>query len=746
MDRDDHTAGPLAGIEIPSTIGELQSDEHRAVLDAVLKLRKCGLERELSLPQIAVGGDQSAGKSSLLEALTGILFPWSDNVCTRFPTEIDLRCESKESLTIRIIPNESRSKSEQENLRKFSKSIADLTDLPKLMEDAVVAMGISTKDAETSRSFAKDVLSIEICGPSLLHLTFVDIPGLIQSSTGSVPAAEIAVASEITDRYISRHRTICLAVISGTYDAANQSILQRARKYDPSGERTLGVITKVDMCPPGSGAEANFISLARNEDVSFKLGWHVIKNRRFEESHFTLQERNESESEFFRTSNFKSLPRKNVGIDSLRAKLSHIHFEHVRNELPGLRDDLERTLESTRSELAALGSSRSTPTECRMYLSQFLMDNQEVSKAAVNGHYENEYFKDTGNATFCVTDKSTIARLRAEVQYMNNSFAETLREKGHKYQFPVAEAPEQVTEEEEKLHEDAEAPSEATSSKQKAGPQMLTKKDSEAWVKQMLLRSRGTELIGNFNPHLIGELFWEQSSKWEELAGDHITAVRTICERFLTDLINAKAPPELKTRLWSSLVPGEIKMRHDAAFGELQKLIQDKKEFPINYNHYYTENMRKTSQERLKWRVHEAMPEPKHSEPQCRLGGHYEQYDVKAVADRVVAACTSKSPPDMETCSCEEILDCLLAIYKVQQKTFQANVVTQVIERHLLRDLGKILSPLIAIHMSDAEITALVAEAPATTRKRRDLTDRIKKLEEGQEIFRQLGVFAAVPV
>ena len=92
------------------------------------------------------------------------------------------------------------------------------------------------------------------------------------------------MVAEITNFYISQPRTICLAVVSATNDYANQPILTKVREVDLEGERTLGIITKPDRLDHGSGSEAAFIALARNEDIFFKLGWHVIKNRKFEES------------------------------------------------------------------------------------------------------------------------------------------------------------------------------------------------------------------------------------------------------------------------------------------------------------------------------------------------------------------------------------------------------------------------------------------------------------------------------
>jgi GTPase SAR1 family protein len=190
-----------------ASLEALQSNEQRLVLDTVAQVRKCGLESILALPQLVVCGDQSAGKSSVLEALTEIPFPRNDELCTRFATEIIMRRSTVDSLTIKVIPDDERPTNEKDSIKTFTETIQDFEELPKIMDRAMAVMGIGTSGPQAS-AFARDVLSVEIEGPSRPQLTFVDLPGLIQNETKGVTKADVELVQEITDRYISQSRTI----------------------------------------------------------------------------------------------------------------------------------------------------------------------------------------------------------------------------------------------------------------------------------------------------------------------------------------------------------------------------------------------------------------------------------------------------------------------------------------------------------------------------------------------------------
>lgn len=229
----------------------LCSEEHLHLLNAIDSLRSQGISHYVSLPQIIVCGDQSSGKSSVLEAISGVSFPVKSNLCIRFPTELILRKTKHVSVKVSIVPHHSRSERDRTSLSGFTEKLDSFQDLPDLIENAKAAMGIMT----LGKAFSRDLLRIEVCGPDRPHLTMVDLPGLIHSENKQQSAADIDLITDVVKGYMTEPRSIILAVVSAKNDYANQVVLKLAREADGSGTRTLGVVTKPDTLSPGTGSE-----------------------------------------------------------------------------------------------------------------------------------------------------------------------------------------------------------------------------------------------------------------------------------------------------------------------------------------------------------------------------------------------------------------------------------------------------------------------------------------------------------
>ena len=133
----------------------------------------------VDLPQIIVCGSQSSGKSSTLESLSGIAFPTSEGLCTRFATELILRRSDKPQIKVQIQPSADRTEEERTKLLKFCETQGEQRSLSNIIEAAKIEMGLSGTSGG-SRVFSTDVLRIESTSPNAPNLTLVDLPGLVR--------------------------------------------------------------------------------------------------------------------------------------------------------------------------------------------------------------------------------------------------------------------------------------------------------------------------------------------------------------------------------------------------------------------------------------------------------------------------------------------------------------------------------------------------------------------------------------
>jgi len=145
-------------------------------------------------------------------------------------------------------------------------------------------------------------------------------------------------------------------------------VLKLARTADKKGHRTLGVITKPDTLIEGSESEAMYVSLTRNQDVEFRLGWHVLKNMDSETGEWSLGDRDTKEVFFFSRGIWEDMSRSLLGVDRLRSRLSKVLLGQIAAELPSLIDEIEIKLGACRNRLDKLGEPRTTLVEQRLYL------------------------------------------------------------------------------------------------------------------------------------------------------------------------------------------------------------------------------------------------------------------------------------------------------------------------------------------------------------------------------------------
>ena len=604
----------------------LQSRDHRDLLDIIDKLRSKGISKYVDLPEIIVCGDQSAGKSSVLEAISGMSFPTKDNLCTRFATELVLRRDATSGVKITINPGPERSVEEKERLSRFQPEITIAEpNLGLVVEKAKDAMGLSD-----TKVFSTDTLRVELSGPDQPHLTMVDLPGLFRAGNKDQSTNDAAIVRNMVRSYMKRPRSIILAVVSAKSDFALQDVTEFARELDSKGIRTLGLITKPDTLDAGSDSEAAYVKLIRNEDVVFRLGWHVLKNRDYDMRNASSTERDQKEDEFFATGVWTSIEPVHLGVKFLRPRLSNVLKDQILRQLPSLLQDVEAGISECQTRIKRLGAPRATFEEQRRYLLQISREFSVLMKSAVDGVYNDLFF---GSAK---TEVGYQRRLRAVVQNTLTDFEEEMRLDGQTriiLDFPSDTVP--------------------------LKPDQISRSDYISEVKHLMRRSRGRELPGTFDPLIIGELFTEQCEPWRSIAVGYKDDILEAVYRVTQAILDHAAVEEISSGLFQIITRriDSLKADLDAKVSEL--LEPHYNSHPITYNHYLTENVQKAQAARRR-RSFEKMMKIFLKTDSIDDGLLY-----KIAPNRLLAMLDEQTQADMESYASDIAVDYMQAYYKV---------------------------------------------------------------------------------
>lgn len=607
----------------------LCSEDQLQLLNAVDSLRSQGVSHYISLPQIIVCGDQSSGKSSVLESISGVSFPVKSNLSTRFPIELILRKTPANSVNISISPHRSRNESDRESLGRFNETLDDFKDLPDLIEKAKSAMGVMAM----GRAFSNDILRIEVSGPDRPHLTIVDLPGLIHSENKHQSASDVQLIKDVVRSYMKESRSIILAVVSAKNDYANQVVLKLAQQADPRGARTLGVITKPDALIPGSGSEDMFLSLARNQDVEFRLGWHVVRNRDTEAEEWTFEQRDAQEQKFLSQGAWTGLPAASLGIVTLRDRLSKVLVQQIASELPNLIDEIANLSTQCQTQLGKLGQPRDTAHEQRKYLIEMSQSFQSLILAATQGTYNDPYF---GDAMSVVGYQK---RVRAVIQNLNREFAETMVSDGRRYTIVATKTKET-----------------------KERRDLLTRDEYINKIVPIIQRSRGRELPGMFNPMIVSELFKELSSPWAEIAEQHIRKTCKAIRLSLWHLVTHIADSTTMSGIFTGLFDSKLTSLLQDSQRKLSELLQPHQSgHPITYNHYFTETLQQIRTERQMKRMSSLLMNFFGVDSiETEIRKHH-SISLESLVEQLM----DQPEPDMDRVAASEALDCLHAYYKV---------------------------------------------------------------------------------
>jgi len=561
-----------------TTVSQLLSKDQEAILDCVDQLRAIGLQ--LPLPQIIVCGNQSSGKSSLLEAISRLSFPKGIGVCTTFPTELALRRGPTRDPTVDVKFLTSRTNEEKESIKNSLLSTASSNSFESVVREA--KKQLLAKDAATD-SICEDILHIEVHNPSWPPLTLVDLPGIIHFEGTRQTRGDVAKVRNLVRAYMRNPNTVILAVIPATEELESQLVLQLAKEVDPDGKRTMGIMTRPDEMREDQETVQRFVRYVKNEEHKFELGWHVVKNPGPSKRGCSMAERDNDEKQFFANVAWRDeVEPEQLGIACLRSRLSSVLMKITRPALPALQSRIQLKWKDCQTQLGKLGPLRSSRQEQLAFVTQKSIEFHGILDQSLRGDYDDLTFFKPG---LPVTDPR---RLRAAIQNLNEEFAEVMYKYGRKYIFPPPSDEPYL----EQFNSVVGPDSNQDFSRYTVPAYRNLSTPGNAWlsgypehVAKLAARNKGPELPGIPNSQLIGELFREQSESWEKIALSHVQYTCAVVQTSLKLIANHTAPPETADAICNHIMEEEMLKRKDLVERKLQELLKPyRRSHPITYD------------------------------------------------------------------------------------------------------------------------------------------------------------------
>uniref|UniRef100_A0A3B4CQR9 Dynamin-2 n=1 Tax=Pygocentrus nattereri TaxID=42514 RepID=A0A3B4CQR9_PYGNA len=286
-----------------------------------------GQSCNLDLPQIAVVGGQSAGKSSVLENFVGRDFlPRGSGIVTRRP------------LILQLVNNKAEY---AEFLHCKGKKFVDFDEVRQEIEAE------TDRITGSNKGISPIPINLRVYSPNVLNLTLIDLPGMTKVAVGDQP---VDIEHQIRDmllQFITKDSCLILAVTPANTDLANSDALKIAKEVDPQGMRTIGVITKLDLMDEGTDARD---ILENKLSGSCYIGV-VNRSQKDIDGRKDIRVALAAERKFFLSHPAYRHMAERMGTPHLQKTLNQQLTNHIRDTLPGLRSKLQSQLLSLEKEV-----------------------------------------------------------------------------------------------------------------------------------------------------------------------------------------------------------------------------------------------------------------------------------------------------------------------------------------------------------------------------------------------------------
>ncbi|KAM9447784.1 interferon-induced GTP-binding protein Mx2-like isoform 1-T2 [Salvelinus alpinus] len=351
----------------PRMFQDQLAEKVRPFIDLVDDMRAIGIDKELPLPAIAVVGDQSSGKSSVLESLSGVALPRGTGIVTRCPLQLQL-CNDRTVKWEAVITYGEKFRSEFDEPSEVVRHVEQA-------QNVLAGKGVG---------ICEDLITLKITSSTVCDLSLIDLPGIARVAVKGQPDDIGVQIKNLIMKFIKNKRTIILAVVPCNVDIATTEALKMAQEVDPEGTRTMAILTKPDLIDPG--AEKNVLEIVHNRVIVLNMGYVIVKCRGQKkiDENMSITDAIEEELEFFRNhEHFRSLLREEKATTKcLATKLSNALVKHIKKFLPQMSETIKEKLGEVKHLLSQIeGGPPMEPEEKRKYLIQVITDfNEQITQ------------------------------------------------------------------------------------------------------------------------------------------------------------------------------------------------------------------------------------------------------------------------------------------------------------------------------------------------------------------------------
>ncbi|KAF9123778.1 hypothetical protein BG015_005254 [Linnemannia schmuckeri] len=674
----------------------IQNTDYQDIIDKINRIRSYGLSKMVTIPQIAILGDQSSGKSSVLEAITKLSFPRNIETCTRFATQVNLR-QGDTSQMSAFIDGES----------EFNEKYQPL-DTQDCNWDVHSAVTEANEILCANTEISEKVLEITISGPTLSPLTIIDLPGYINTTIDGQDKTIVQTIRTINTRYIKDSRTIILAVVPANVDLNNIYVLGEAERYDQNNERTIPIVTKPDTIE--QDLLPNLIQTIQNKRKFMKLGYLVMRNSSYKDIDMSWNDARRLEEEFFNSSPLWSqVPAANKGRVRVKIFLGELLFNHIKKELPFLKKDILDLVSKCEKEIADMGPPVLSMGMAKTRYYESILRLRSSLIALLAGDYSFDYisqYKSDFEKQSSVTTDNDNGLFIDDSDSDNPNDADDCKplslESETDYRFIRSSL--------YRLYERYNV----VMNKDK----YMLPKDK---ICDLVLRYKGNELPGFISFNTFTKIYMETLLRWIDITKAHVFNIHQFLYKAISRFITFSADPLIKDALlfeFDKFYTSQIAKIET----EIDNIFMDERA-PFTMNKYYYDNILKSRKAGAEAHIQQLVNT-------VQTGYNSTPEQVKTtLRQHLHSFSNTASISDVnynEQLAIEDLQEQLKSYCKVARKRIVDVLLLQTVERHLIKSVHLYFDTLISV---DENIVSRLVESPAKQARRKELDHKVDVLK-----------------